>query len=330
MSRQKRKIISGLVTLGLLVGGIAYLFASSAGEAFEYYKHVDEVMAQPGAVGAQAPADARLRRARLDHEALRQGASADRVQVPGGQLRQGDRGALHRHRARYVQGSRGGRASRARSPTAASTRTRSAPSVRRSTRRKPDGPAATLCTRGDKNVETAQAGAEREAHDAKRDRLARRRRPPAGAGRVAPTSSAPASPARAARTSASIRSARLRLVRAPPALIAFSSAVMWFAHPVERLLDQVRAAPLGRLDAVDLQAHVVLGRPRRLDRVVGAAAGAVRVAGDLRQPRAPQRAHPVRRGDPLRRHRLLPLPHHLREAAVRRLPHRGAARPARA
>jgi cytochrome c-type biogenesis protein CcmE len=48
MSRQKRKIISGLVTLGLLVGGIAYLFASSAGEAFEYYKHVDEVMANPG------------------------------------------------------------------------------------------------------------------------------------------------------------------------------------------------------------------------------------------------------------------------------------------
>jgi cytochrome c-type biogenesis protein CcmE len=45
MTRQKRKILSGLVTLGLLVGGIAYLFASSAGEAFQYYKHVDEVMA---------------------------------------------------------------------------------------------------------------------------------------------------------------------------------------------------------------------------------------------------------------------------------------------
>jgi cytochrome c-type biogenesis protein CcmE len=48
MSRQKRKIISGIVTLGLLIGGIAYLFASSAGEAFEYYKHVDEIMANPG------------------------------------------------------------------------------------------------------------------------------------------------------------------------------------------------------------------------------------------------------------------------------------------
>jgi cytochrome c-type biogenesis protein CcmE len=45
MTRQKRKIVSGLVTLSLLVGGIVYLFASSAGEAFEYYKHVDEVLA---------------------------------------------------------------------------------------------------------------------------------------------------------------------------------------------------------------------------------------------------------------------------------------------
>jgi cytochrome c-type biogenesis protein CcmE len=36
------------VTLTLLVGGLVYLFYSSAGEAFEYYKHVDEVMANPG------------------------------------------------------------------------------------------------------------------------------------------------------------------------------------------------------------------------------------------------------------------------------------------
>ncbi len=47
MTRQQRKIVSGVVTLGLLIGGITYLFASSAGEAFEYYKHVDEVLASP-------------------------------------------------------------------------------------------------------------------------------------------------------------------------------------------------------------------------------------------------------------------------------------------
>ena len=138
-----------------------------------------------------------------------------------------------------------------------------------------------------------------------------------------PTSSARRSPARAARTSGS-SARRSTASYASTGLIAFSSAVMWFAHPVERLLDQVRAAPLGRLDAVVLQAHVVLGRPRRLDRLVGAPARRVLVAGDLHQPRAAQRAHPVRSGDPLRRHRLLPVPHHLREAPLRRLPHRSA------
>src|SRR2546423_9768873 len=49
MQRQQRKILSGLLTLSLLVGGVVYLFASSGGEAFEYYKHVDEVMANPTA-----------------------------------------------------------------------------------------------------------------------------------------------------------------------------------------------------------------------------------------------------------------------------------------
>jgi cytochrome c-type biogenesis protein CcmE len=48
LSKSTRKIISGVLTLGLLIGGISYLFASSAGEAFEYYKHVDEIMANPG------------------------------------------------------------------------------------------------------------------------------------------------------------------------------------------------------------------------------------------------------------------------------------------
>jgi cytochrome c-type biogenesis protein CcmE len=47
MSSQKRTLIQGLVTVGLLLGGVSYLFYSSAGEAFEYYKHVDEVMQEP-------------------------------------------------------------------------------------------------------------------------------------------------------------------------------------------------------------------------------------------------------------------------------------------
>jgi cytochrome c-type biogenesis protein CcmE len=48
MSQQgKSKVVPALITLGVVVGGIGYLFYSSAGEAFEYYKHVDEVMAAP-------------------------------------------------------------------------------------------------------------------------------------------------------------------------------------------------------------------------------------------------------------------------------------------
>ena len=31
MTRAQRKVVSGVITLGLLIGGIAYLFASSAG-----------------------------------------------------------------------------------------------------------------------------------------------------------------------------------------------------------------------------------------------------------------------------------------------------------
>jgi cytochrome c-type biogenesis protein CcmE len=45
--KKKSKVVSGLVTLGIVLGGLAYLFYSSAGEAFEYYKHVDEVMTEP-------------------------------------------------------------------------------------------------------------------------------------------------------------------------------------------------------------------------------------------------------------------------------------------
>ena len=47
--RTSRKIAPALLTLAVVAGGITYLFWSSAGEAFEYYKHVDEVAANPGA-----------------------------------------------------------------------------------------------------------------------------------------------------------------------------------------------------------------------------------------------------------------------------------------
>jgi cytochrome c-type biogenesis protein CcmE len=44
---QKNNILPAVATLVVILGGIGYLFYSSAGEAFEYYKHVDEVMSEP-------------------------------------------------------------------------------------------------------------------------------------------------------------------------------------------------------------------------------------------------------------------------------------------
>ena len=46
---RKSKVLPAVATLAIILGGLGYLFYSSAGEAFEYYKHVDEVMGQPEA-----------------------------------------------------------------------------------------------------------------------------------------------------------------------------------------------------------------------------------------------------------------------------------------
>jgi cytochrome c-type biogenesis protein CcmE len=43
-----RRVLPGVATLAAILGGIVFLFMSSAGEAFEYYKHVDEVLSEPG------------------------------------------------------------------------------------------------------------------------------------------------------------------------------------------------------------------------------------------------------------------------------------------
>jgi len=156
MSRQQRKIISGIVTLAILVGGIAYLFWSSAGEAFEFYKHVDEIAAAPGQWehkhvqmhGFVLPGSI-MKRIDKDHQQIEYKFTVvncgkeiearyagtvpdtfkDRAEVVlKGQLADG------RFDAREIS---------AKCPSKYAAR--------------PDGPAATLCTKGDTNVETAQA-----------------------------------------------------------------------------------------------------------------------------------------------------------------------------
>jgi len=156
MSRQKRKIISGLVTLGVLVGGIAYLFASSAGEAFEYYKHVDEIMAQPGQWdhkhvqmhGFVVPGSI-MKRLDKEHQQVEYKFTVVNCGKEMEARYSGTVPDTFKDRAEVVlkgtlaDGRFDAREISAKCPSKYASR--------------PDGPAATLCTRGDQNVETAQA-----------------------------------------------------------------------------------------------------------------------------------------------------------------------------
>lgn len=158
MSRQRRKIISGLITLTLLIGGVIYLFASSAGEAFEYYKHVDEIMANPHQWenkhvqmhGFVAPGSI-MKRFDKEHQQIEYKFMA----VNCGQKMEvrysGTVPDTFKDRAEVVvKGALGEGRFEAREISA------KCPSKYQA---RPDGPAATLCTRGDKNVETAAAAA---------------------------------------------------------------------------------------------------------------------------------------------------------------------------
>ena len=65
-----------------------------------------------------------------------------------------------------------------------------------------------------------------------------------------------------------------------------------------RFLHQVRVALFRLVPAAVLQDHVVLGRARRLDHVLGVPAGVLRQPGGAREPRSPSRADSLcRRGD---------------------------------
>jgi len=156
MSRPNRKLISGLVTLGLLVGGVAYLFASSAGEAFEYYKHVDEVMAQPAqwehkhlqVHGFVVPGSI-MKRMDKEHQQIEYKFKAINCGKEVEVRYSGTVPDTFKDRAEVVvKGTLADGRFDAREISA------KCPSKYQA---KPDGPAATLCTRGDQNVETAQA-----------------------------------------------------------------------------------------------------------------------------------------------------------------------------
>jgi len=155
MSRPNRKIVSGLVTLGLLVGGVAYLFASSAGEAFEYYKHVDEIMASPAQWehkhvqmhGFVVPGSI-MKRIDKEHSQIEYKFKAVNCGKEMEVRYSGTVPDTFKDRAEVVvkgtlaDGRFEAREISAKCPSKYSAR--------------PDGPAALMCTRGDQNVETAQ------------------------------------------------------------------------------------------------------------------------------------------------------------------------------
>jgi cytochrome c-type biogenesis protein CcmE len=156
MSRQNRKIISGIVTLGVLVGGVIYLFASSAGEAFEYYKHVDEIMASPGQWehkhvqmhGFVLPGSI-AKRLDKDHQQVEYKFRAVNCGKEMEVRYAGTVPDTFKDRAEVVvKGTLANGRFDAREISA------KCPSKYQA---KVDGPAATLCTKGDQNVETAQA-----------------------------------------------------------------------------------------------------------------------------------------------------------------------------
>ncbi|MDB4971474.1 MAG: cytochrome c-type biosis protein CcmE [Myxococcales bacterium] len=156
MQRQKRKVLSGLITLTLLVGGVVYLFASSAGEAFEYYKHVDEVMANPSAWehkhlqvhGFVVPGSIKKRMDK-EHQQIEYKFMAVNCGKEIEVRYSGTVPDTFKDRAEVVV--KGGLANGRFDANEISAKCPSKYQAR------PDGPAATLCTKGDVNVETAQA-----------------------------------------------------------------------------------------------------------------------------------------------------------------------------
>jgi cytochrome c-type biogenesis protein CcmE len=151
----KNKLIPALVTVGVVVGGIGYLFYSSAGEAFEYYKHVDEVMSEPGRWegkhlqmhGFVVP-DSIKRRIDRDHQQVEY---KFRVTNCGPEVEARYAGTVpdtFKDRAEVVL--KGTLASGAFHATEISAK---CPSKYQAA---VDSPAMTMCTRGDKNVPSAK------------------------------------------------------------------------------------------------------------------------------------------------------------------------------
>src|SRR5437763_11923124 len=149
---KKSNVVAPLITLALIIGGCIYLFYSSAGEAFEYYKHVDEVMANPGhwegkrlqLHGFVVPGSI-MKRMDRDHQQIEYKFQAVNCGQTVDVRYAGTVPDTFKDRAEVVL--KGTLADD--THFKASEISAKCPSKYQ---QKPDGPAATLCTRGDHNV----------------------------------------------------------------------------------------------------------------------------------------------------------------------------------
>jgi cytochrome c-type biogenesis protein CcmE len=148
----RSKVIPGLVTLAVVLGGIGYLFYSSASDAFEYYKHVDEVMASPGnwtrkhlqLHGFVAPGSI-MKRLDKDHQQIEYKFTAINCGSTVEVRYAGTVPDTFKDRAEVVvKGQLADGVFKA-SEISAKCPSKYSQAV--------DGPAATLCTKGDKNLE---------------------------------------------------------------------------------------------------------------------------------------------------------------------------------
>ena len=315
--RRYRPYMLGL-SLAVGIGGLGFLLADSAG--FEYYKHVDEVAQEPRQVARQAPAAARLRRPPAPS------ASASTATTRSSSTSSASRTAAQSPRSA--------------SPASCPTPSKRAP--RSCSRASSDGPLfQTTEVMAKCPSKYAQAGEAQSRHGHPlQSRLGgeRERKLMAPTNWVALfgsfvllltllcTTYAGGSAVAGARLgSRRLIHSSIYATYACCALLTLASAMIFFAILSNDFSINVRSPQRRRQHAVDLQAHLVLGGPRRLDDVLGVAAVDLCRRRRVSQPGAPPRAHAVGGRHPHGDPGVFRVAGGVLQAPLRHLPHRRAA-----
>ena len=246
MRAKSERLVPRLRRLALALGGLLY---TTLAKAPKYYKHVDEVMAEPAA-GKGSAAAARLRR----RQVIERKPDYARVSLPDRKQRQGRPGPLHGRRPRHVQG-------RIRSRPEGHARPRRL--RRRAERRDGEMPIEIRTSQRRRCRRLGWLTPSRSPSCLHLETFSSSQR-----SSRAPTRSRHRSPARAADRRASIESG-IGAFYLVAALMTVASAVLVHAFVTNNYSHQVRPALFGCGAAARLQDRLVLGRARRLDDVLG-------------------------------------------------------------